>query len=339
MRRALPLLLTFLLLSGCGRTAPDPAAGFAPADRARLVVYTSHKEEVYRPIVQEFERRTGIWVEVVEGGTNEMLERVEKERDAPAADVMFGGGVESLEACRDCFEPYVPAGAADIDPQFCSPDGVWTPFSALPVVLVYNTKLVGPEEIGGWIDLLSPEIRGRVAFADPAVSGSSFTALVTMLYAVGGERDETIGCFAAALNGRQLDGSGDVLVSVAEGTDLVGVTLEETALQRIAAGEDLAMVYPADGTSCVPDGGALIKGAPHGENARRFLDFIVSRDVQQLLPGRFYRRPVRRDVSAEGRLAPLEEILLVEYDVSLATRERDAILMSWAFQLGKEEGA
>ena len=59
--------------------------------------------------------------------------------------------------------------------------------------------------------------------------------------------------------------------------------MEETALQHISAGEDIALVYPADGTACVPDGSALVKGAPHEENARRFLDFTVSRDVQSLV--------------------------------------------------------
>lgn len=48
----------------------------APDETERLVVYTSHKEEVYQPIVEEFERRTGVWVQVVSGGTTELLERI-----------------------------------------------------------------------------------------------------------------------------------------------------------------------------------------------------------------------------------------------------------------------
>ena len=48
----------------------------APSEAERLVVYTSHKEEVYQPIVEEFERRTGVWVQVVSGGTTELLERI-----------------------------------------------------------------------------------------------------------------------------------------------------------------------------------------------------------------------------------------------------------------------
>ena len=184
--KRLPALLAALLLlfsAGCGPKGPGTAA-YAPADGERLVLYTSHKEEVYQPIVKEFEQRTGIWVDVVAGGTNELLERIRKEADSPAADVMFGGGVESLASYRDCFTPYTCAGAEEIQARFRDPEDLWTPFSALPVVLVYNTKLVRPGQVGRWSDLLSPQLRGRIAFADPAVSGSSFTALVTLYSAI-----------------------------------------------------------------------------------------------------------------------------------------------------------
>ena len=108
-RMCLPVLLAALLvLTGCGPEVPETAV-YAPPDSERLVVYTSHKEEVYWPIVKEFEQRTGIWVDVVAGGTNELLERIQAETDSPAADVMFGGGVESLESYRDYFAPYVCA--------------------------------------------------------------------------------------------------------------------------------------------------------------------------------------------------------------------------------------
>ena len=101
------LLAAVCVLSGCaGKTAGVPPAA-APAEDERLVIYTSHKEEVWRPIVREFEERTGIWVDVVTGGSNELLERIKWEADAPGADVMFGGGVESLEAYSEYFTPYL----------------------------------------------------------------------------------------------------------------------------------------------------------------------------------------------------------------------------------------
>lgn len=199
------LLAACLALTGCA--APEPAASidFAPDESRRLVLYTSHKEEVYRPIVEEFEERTGIWVDVVTGGTNELLERIARESGAPKADVMFGGGVESLASYRGCFVPYTCAEADALEPQFRADDDLWTPFSALPVVLIYNTKLVDGAALTGWSSLFDETYAGRVAFTDPAISGSCFTALVTMLEAAGGDETETIHRFIAALGARELD--------------------------------------------------------------------------------------------------------------------------------------
>ncbi len=117
----------------------------------------------------------------------------------------------------------------------------------------------------------------------------------------------------------------------------MGVTLEETALKRAAAGEDIALIYPDDGTSCVPDGGALVQGAPHPENARKFLDFIAGNDVQNRLETEFSRRPVREGVESGGVLRPLEELVLVDYDLAWTVEHHDSILMSWAFYLGGGE--
>ena len=323
-KRFLTLLLSALLLTGCA--APAGQSAYAPAEEERLLIYTSHKEEVYRPIIREFEERTGIWVEIVTGGTSQLLERIEQEQAAPKADIMFGGGVETLSAHRELFrQADCPNGDA-LQEEFRQGDAAWTPFSALPVVLIYNTKLVDPACLAGWEDLLRPEFAGKIAFADPAKSGSSFTALVTARYACG---DEILQTLPAQLEGRQLDSSGDVLSAVADGTYLVGITLEETAMQRIAAGDNLAIVYPKEGTSCVPDGTAVVLGAPHEENAVKFLDFTLSEAVQQLLGSRFYRRAVRAGVDAPEALPPLEDIALVRYDAAWAAGNRDEILARW----------
>ena len=323
-------LLAALFLSACQKT--ERTTEYTPDESMRLTIYTSHKEEVYMPIVREFEERTGIWVDVITGGTNELLERIESQQDNVEADVMFGGGVESLKAYEHCFSPYVVGSSGSIREPHQAEDAVWTPFSALPVVLIYNTKLVSPDKITGWSSLSDPIFRGRIAFADPAISGSSFTALATQILA-GNSMGKTLATLAENLQGKILSSSGDVLYAVADGSYLVGITLEETALKYIAAGADLAMVYPEEGTSCVPDASAIVKGAPHSENAKKFLDFTVSYEVQQMLSESSYRRPVRSDIPAGDSLLPLQDIVLVDYDIDWACKNRDVILSDWSFYL------
>lgn len=330
-------LLTLAGLGGCAERGEDDAA-FAPAESERLVVYTSHKPEVYGPIIAEFESRTGIWVTVETGGTNELLARIAKEADAPAGDIMFGGGVESLASYKRYFDAYESSEESRLLPGCRSEDHCWAPFTTLPFVLIYNKKLVAEEELTGWSDLVDPKWKGRIAFADPATSGSSYTALATLCQVLPGTTEEILARFAENLDGRQCAGSGDVVEAVADGTLPIGVTLEETALKRIAAGDDIQLLYPAEGTSAVPDGSALIKGAPHEENARRFLDFVIGIDVQKRVAA-FYRRSVRTDVPPSDRLTAQAELRLIDYNLTWASAAHDDILACWAALAGTGGGA
>ena len=333
MKRLLAAALSLLLLAGCGK-APDWPARI-PGEDERLVIYTSHKEAVYDPIVREFEERTGIWVQVETGGTAELLDRLAAEKDQPACDLFFGGGVDSLTACQDLFEPYISPLAESIDPAFRCEDGSWTAFSVVPVVLIYNPVLVRMNPPEGWESLLDPAWRGRIAFADPLTSGSSYTALAALTQAVPGEWEETLDAFYRNLNGRVLEGSGDVPDEVADGSCTIGVTLEETALKAAESLSDVALLYPREGTVCLPDGMAVVGNARHGDNARRFIDFCLGEDVQRHLVSICRRRPVRAGVDCA--LPGAEALPLLDYDLDRAAREREAVLARWLFLL--EEGA
>jgi len=333
-RRLTALLLSVLLpaalLTSCRQAAEPGLAGLAPAEEDRLVVYTSHKEEVYGPIIKEFEERTGIWVEVVTGGSNELLERIAGEQEDPQGDVMFGGGVESLQLYEDCFEPYTGSGAGLLKPGLRPEGDLWAPFSSLPVVLIYNTRLVSPGELTSWRDLLEGRWRGRIAFADPAVSGSSYTAAITMLLCLEGDLWENLERFEDNLDGVLISDSGDVVTAVDAGTCSVGITLEETALKRQSQGANIAIVYPAEGTSNLPDGTALIAGARHADNAREFLEFVQSADVQALVVSDFARRSVRADVADRESLPSVAEIGVIEYDAQWASGVKEEFLRRWA---------
>ena len=328
MKRLLCLaLMALLLLSGCAQ-GTDVSA-FAPGEEERLVIYTSHKEEVYGPIIKEFQQRTGIWVEVVTGGSGELLERIamEAEGGQPACDLMFGGGVESLAAYEDCFEPCTPEGVKNLRGVGLSEEGLWTPFSSLPLVLIYNTRLVSEGELTGWADLLDPRWQGRIAFADPTVSGSSYTAALTLFSCIEGDDWDILAALVDNLDGGALPDSGDVVESVRSGSRYIGVTLEETALKQRSP--ELGIVYPAEGTSAVPDGCALIKGAKHAENARAFLDFVLGRDVQELLVSDLHRRSVRTDVHAPEDLPSEAELGIIDYDVHWAGALKEEFIRRW----------
>lgn len=321
--------LLLLLLSGCGGTEGADMSSFAPAEEDRLVIYTSHPASLYEPVIKEFEERTGIWVQVETGGTAALLDRLEEERDEPRCDLLFGGGADSLTARKELFACYTSPLAEDVVPGLLCEDGSWTPFSSLPVVMIYNPVLVRMNPPEGWESLLNQVWQGRIAFAGPETSGFSYTALATLTQVLG--REDVLETFYNNLNGRTLSGLGDVVDAVsdavAEGSCAIGVTTEAAALEAVQAGRDVAMLYPKEGTSVVADGLAVIHGCAHEENARRFIDFALSADVQRYAARECLRRPVRADLlqSAEET----EGLVLMEYDLDKAAAEREAVLARW----------
>ena len=131
LRGALALLLALCLLGGT-----------AGAEEKRLHIYTSHKPDVYQPLIDEFEARTGVWVTVETGGTSELLSRIASEDGQSGADLMFGGGVESLDAYDRYFEFPRGVSADHLDEAYLL-DGAWLPFSSLPIVIICQRRLTG----------------------------------------------------------------------------------------------------------------------------------------------------------------------------------------------------
>jgi iron(III) transport system substrate-binding protein len=310
-------------LASC-RKQPSGAA----AEDFALVVYSSHNEGIVRVVLTEFRDRSGLRVRAVQGGTGEMLGRV---RAGEACDVLWGGGAESLAANADLFEPYISSEAAAIPAANKAADGTWTGFTLLPMVIGYNSRLLpGDRAPRSWSELLEPRFRGAIAYADPAVSASSYTILRTLGTALSaGGRMSRAGAeaaFVANLGGKLISESSSVFPSVASGEYLVGLYHDEGARELMLSGSDLRIVYPTDGTSAVPDGVALVRGSRHGAAAKAFIDFVLGRDVAKVMVTRFHRRSARSDCESPPGQLPISAISLVDYDIGAAAVEKEATL-------------
>jgi iron(III) transport system ATP-binding protein len=71
-----------------------------------VTVYTSHESSTVNPIIKGYQAKNGIKVELVAAGTGELLKRIEAEKNNPLADVIWGGGAESLDSYKHYFYPY-----------------------------------------------------------------------------------------------------------------------------------------------------------------------------------------------------------------------------------------
>ncbi len=303
----------------------------AQAATKNLVIYCPHPIEFINPIVQQFEVETGVKVEVIAAGTGELLKRIESEKNNALSDVLWGGSRATIETYKPYFDPYKSANFSAIIPQYIEANNAYTPFTVIPTVVMYNTNLV---PAGGapksWADLLDPKWKGRMAFADPARSSSSFEALVTMLYAMGkGVPDngwEYVKKFIANLDGKILSGSSAVYKGIADGEYAVGVTFEEAAAKYLRQGAPVGVVYPSEGTIVEADGVAVIKGAKNLRNARLFVDFVTSRKVQTKIAKDLDRRSCRTDVPPATGLLDFAAMRVIPGDFKWAGTNKNALL-------------
>lgn len=320
-----------LLLSSCQNTERQKeiesiSLKYNVPEEKQLVVYTSHKEEVYLPIIQEFENRTGIWVDLHAGGTAEMFAQVKEASKNGQCDIMFGGGVESYEAEKDLFMPYEAGEKDKLDSKYVDDDNYWTPFTGLPIVFIYNKKLVSNSEAPTtWESLFDSKWKGKIAFADINNSGTSYTIISTMEQLFDEEAKSLVPRFYEQLEGKVLNSSGQVIPKVSDGGFLVGITLEETAQKAIEQGEDIGMIYPEDGTSSVPDGCAMVRNAPHSYNAGKFIDFVISYDTQKYAQENFYRRSVRSDLVKNSG----GNITLIDFDLGKSAKQQEEVFSLW----------
>lgn len=313
-------------------TQAEAAGEKKPEDyTGTVVVYSPHDADPLNAGVNLFmETYPNVKVEVVAAGTGELCNRIAAESAKPIADVLWGGGADSLAAFKEYFAPYVCANDEFIGEAYKDADDLWIGESPLPMVIFYNKDLIAKDGMTvpeSWEDLVKPEWKGKIAYCLPSKSGSAYTQLCTMILGHGGKEDgwDFIKQLYDNLDGKVVDSSGKCHKMVADGEFYVGLTLEKAAVQY-KDDASVGFVYPKDGTSAVPDGVALVKGAPNEENAKLFIDFVTSKEAQTEQSQNWGRRPVRSDMEVGEGMAKLDEIVLVDYDFDWAANEKEAII-------------
>lgn len=277
-----------------------------------LVVYTPHPTNFIKPIIEEFEQTTGITVEVINKSSGELLENIVEAKNLPQADIMWGGSLFTVSSYTDYFEAYTTENEKYFQLSFQNKEGNMTRFTDVPSIIMINTDLIGDIEVKGYEDLLQPELKGKIAYANPAASSSSFEQLINMLYACGkGDPEEGwdyVEKLCENLDGNLLQSSSAVYNGVANGEYIVGLTFEEAAANLKKQGKHVEIIYMEEGVISTPDGVYLLKNALHKENAKLFMNFLTSYDTQYMVSQNLGRRSVRKDITEPLNLPPKREI-------------------------------
>ena len=307
-----------LFTAGCKKSS---------SEEKKLVVYSPHPVEFITELVRNFENDTGIHVEAVQKGTGEILSSLALDQDSPACDVMWGGSLSSVASAENMFEPYTSPNEEFFQSAYKNTEGVFTRFSDVPSVFMVNRNLAGSMKISGYYDLLRPELKGKIAFADPNLSSSSWEHLLNMVYATGGSDEEKgwdyVRKFCENLDGKLLSGSKKVYEGVSDGTFAVGLTFEEGGANYAETDDNISLVYMKEGVIFMPDGVYIVKGTPHLEQAKLFVDYMTGKSVQTYIAKVLNRRSVRKDVGIKPYLVSKDSINEIHVDYETAGELKD----------------
>jgi iron(III) transport system substrate-binding protein len=289
--------------------------------QARVVAYTAHEEDIIAGMVPLCKAETGMVLEFVKLASGDVIKRVVAEAANPQCDVIWSIGGEQLEANSGVLEKYVPKDWDKIDPVFKVGTN-WLPYTGIMNVLIVNTQLVPAGRMPkGWADLTDPWWKGKVSSATPDKSGSAYMQLNNVLLAF---KDKGWDVYKEIVtNFFVATASGAIPKYVGDGEALVGITLEDNAFRYVQGGGPVKIIYPAEGVIAAPDGIALVKGAPHPEAAKKFIDWCLSASAQNFLVDKMTRRPVRIDGKIPAGLPPLKQVKTLPYNFAEAAKNKN----------------
>ncbi len=333
MKKLLVCVLALtMLLSVCGAVMAQDT----------LVIYSARNERLNNIVIPAFEAATGIKVEMITGSSGEVLQRVKAEVESGnvTVDIHWAADETMLAANRDLFEVYVSTENDALYPEFQN-DGTncFNNAYAEPNVLIVNTDMLAElgVEVNSYADLTQPELKGKIISADPANSSSAFQSLIGMLYGMGDgdpmsdKAWEFIDAFLVNLDNKIASSSSQVYNGVANGEYAVGLSYEDPCVELEANGEHpVKVVYPSEGVIFPGESVQIIKGAPHMDAAKKFVDFVLSEESQNAVAAELNLRPLRAGVPTNAKMLPTEEIkLFPTYSAKYIAENKPAIVAAY----------
>lgn len=292
------------LSAACGGTGTTGSG-----DGTTLTVYSADGlAGWYEPTFTRFTEETGINVNVVEAGSGEVVSRVEKEQSNPQADLLVTLPPFIQRAQQTGLLQPGDADTSGIAAGQVGPDGTFVPIVDNALSFIVNPG-ADPAPVT-WDDLLKPQFQGKLQYSTPGQAGDGTAVLVLLQHLRGkpgaleylkalqannvGPSSSTGKLQPKVSNGELLVANGDVQMNLASIKD-DGSTFN----LFIPAGSDGKRT-----TVSLPYYAGVTAGAPHADEAKKLLAFLISEDTQKTVSGVALGIPVLESLKNTGATEP-----------------------------------
>ena len=339
------LLLALVLVLSMVLAACQPAAGPGAITDKELNVLCTPQEEWCQGMKQEFETKYGITVNYVRMSSGEALARLQAEKDNPQFDVWWGGPIDSFIAAKEAgiLEAYESPSFKNLSNPalYKDADNTWAGIYVGSLAFATNKNWLdanpGSAAPESWEDLLKPEFKGQVMVAHPSTSGTSYTAMATVLQLMGEEKGwEYLQKYAGQISQYTKSGAAPAKF-VGQGEAAVAIVFSHDIVNEIDNNKmPLVLTFPKEGTGYEIGGMAIVKGAKHPQAARMWVDWALTPEAQALGPKyKAYQAPTVKDVELSH--PELLQVKLIDYDFQWAGENKQAFVERYTNELAGAE--
>jgi iron(III) transport system substrate-binding protein len=309
-----------------------------------VVVYTSVDQVFSERVFQSYEEKSGVKVTGVfdteETKSTGIVNRLIAEKERPRADVFFSGDPMRAMVLKQngVFAPYRSPLAEGLPAQFQDEENTFTGFSARARVILVNTDLVpNPKEVKGLAEFLDSRWSGKTGVANPLFGTTTYH--VAALYAVWGEEKakryfESLkenGCRIVSSNGeiRRLVSKGEIAFGLTDTDDARVAQLEGAPVRTAYPDQETKGEWGGLGTLLIPSTASLIKGAPHPDEGRKFVDYLLSPEVEGMLAEmECAQMPLRQGVPVPEGMVAASDLRLMGVNLR-KTADTIEVILPW----------
>jgi len=312
------------------------------ADKSEIVVvYVSEDQIFSEPILKDFEKETGITVKAVydteETKSTGVMMRLISEKENPIADVFWANEPIRAEVLKQkgISAPYLSPNGRQIPDVHKDPEGYWTGFSARSRVFVVNKDVKNkPTSIMAYID---PQWKDKAVIANP-LFGTTTVEMAALFTIWGDDKAKTFMSDMKKNNVKISTSNGESTDFVAAGQFDFSLVDSDDAVSRITQGKSIEMVYPDQGENdigclIVPNAAVLINGARNPENAKKMIDYLLSKSTEKKLAfADCAQIPLHPGVETPAAVRPVEslKVMQVNYsEVAVKMQDIQLYLKQW----------
>lgn len=293
---------------------------------ADLVVYSGRNEALIGPLIEQFEKDTGINVDVRYGDTAQMAAQLQEEGDRSPAHVFLAQDAGALGAVAKAglFVRLPDDLLSRVPAAYRATGGEWVGVTGRSRVLAYDSERIRFRDLPTSVfDLTDPQWRGRVGIAP---TNASFQAFVTAMRIQHGDDRAQQWLADLAANDPQIRPNNVAIVAdIDEGRLDVGLVNHYYVFERaeetgVPVDQLRVQLYffPAGDTGAlvnVSGVGLLAKGAENA-HARAFIDYLLSPAGQQYFAEQTHEYPLIDGVEPDPALPRLDELQVPDIDLN-----------------------